>query len=74
MGRKLLFLMGIVLAHGALATGLVSRDDSETRRAAGSTCVPDPTTPAAPLEVTPQRELLAYVVPARERVTEVAHP
>jgi hypothetical protein len=72
MGRKVLFFMGIVLAHGALAAGFVSREDSEEPRALPSTCVQDPA--SEPLDLAPPRELLAYVVPPREDVPEVAHP
>jgi hypothetical protein len=58
MGRKLLFVLGIVLAHGALAAAWVHNEAPQLREAAAS-CV------NAPLPTPyfqPQRELLAYVV------------
>jgi hypothetical protein len=55
MGPKLLFLVGIIVAHGALAAGWVSQDMS-TQRAPIATCVHVPET--APHFEAP-RELLA---------------
>jgi len=55
MGPKLLFVLGIVVAHGALAAGWVHQDGPKPR-AAITTCV------QAPDELpnfTPPRELLA---------------
>jgi hypothetical protein len=55
MSAKLLFILGIVVAHGALAAGWVHQD-SPRQRAAITTCVPA----ADPLpDFTPPRELLA---------------
>jgi len=55
MGPKLLFLVGIIVAHGALAAGWVSQE-APARRASIATCVQTPTT--AP-HFEPPRELLA---------------
>jgi hypothetical protein len=57
MGPKLLFLMGIVLAHGALAA-VWFRQDAPQARATLATCV------NAPMPMPyfqPQRELLAKI-------------
>ena len=70
MGRKLLFLMGIVIAHGALAAGLASEDGSTPRSGAVTSCV---RAPDKPLHIAPPRELLAYaVLPGLDE--EVGHP
>jgi hypothetical protein len=70
MGHKFLFVMGIVVAHGALAAVLASEDGTDVRRPARSTCV---RAPAAPLHISPPRELLAYaVVPIVKE--EMMHP
>ena len=58
MGPKLLFVLGIVLAHGALAAVWV-RQDAPPARATVATCINAP----VPLPYfQPQRELLAHVV------------
>jgi hypothetical protein len=59
MGSKLLFLMGIVAAHGAVAAGWVSQDAPRQRQAVVSTCA---RAPSQPLHISPPRELLAYAV------------
>jgi hypothetical protein len=59
MGHKLLFVMGIVVAHGALAAGLASEDGSPRRSRVVSTCI---RAPEKPLHIAPPRELLAYAV------------
>ena len=59
MGPKLLFVFGIVLAHGALAAVWVRRDAPPPGRATLGTCI------NAPMPMPyfqPQRELLAHVV------------
>ena len=59
MGPKLLFVMGIVLAHGALAAVWVRQDAPPPARATLGTCV------NAPMPMPyfqPPRELLAHVV------------
>ena len=61
MGPKLLFIFGIVLAHGALAAGWMAQDAPRHRAAVISSCTQLPT---EPLRIEPQREMLAYVVPA----------
>jgi hypothetical protein len=51
MGPKLLFVLGIVLAHGVLAAGWMAQEAPKSTHM-----------PAEPLQISPQRELLAYVV------------
>ena len=71
MGRKLLFLLSIVIAHGALAAGLASEDGSAPRSGVATTvCVG---APEKPLHIAPPRELLAYAVLPRLD-SEVSHP
>ncbi len=43
MGPKLLFLVGIIVAHGALAAGWVTQEPS-TQRTSIATCVQAPAT------------------------------
>jgi hypothetical protein len=70
MGSKLLFLFGILLAHGALAAGWVAQEAPRHRAALVSSC-PQPST--APLHISPRAEMFAYAVsPADE--TGVLHP
>jgi hypothetical protein len=68
MGHKLLFVMGIVVAHGALAAGLASQDGSRPRTPVITTCVK---TPVKPLHIAPPRELLAYALTAAEYENKV---
>jgi hypothetical protein len=59
MRPKLLFVLGIVLAHGAVGAAWIKQDAPQARTAIAS-CV------NAPLPMPyfqPQRELLAHVVP-----------
>lgn len=70
MGPKLLFVMGIVLAHGALAASWISQDAPRHRDAVITSCSQFPT---EPLHIAPQREMLAYLTPADIR-SEVWHP
>ena len=58
MGPKLLFVMGIVLAHGALAAGWMAQDAPKQRAAVITSCT---RFQSEPLNLTPQRELMAYV-------------
>jgi hypothetical protein len=55
MSAKLLFVLGIIVAHGALAAGWVHQD-SPRQRGAIATCVQAPD--SLP-DFTPPRELLA---------------
>jgi hypothetical protein len=58
MGPKLLFIFGIILAHGALAAGFMHDQTSKTREVRMS-CA----NTAAPLPYfAPPRELLAMIV------------
>ena len=58
MGRKLLFIFGIVLAHGALAAGWMAHEPPKQRVFIG-TCVRTPNAPNALPHYSPPRELLA---------------
>ena len=58
MGAKLLFVVGIVLAHGALAAGWIAHEPPKQRVSIG-TCVRSPNTPNALPHYSPPRELLA---------------
>jgi hypothetical protein len=61
MGSKLLFVMGIVLAHGAVGAAWM-RQDAPHARTPVSSCVNSP----LPMPYfQPQRELLAHVVTIR---------
>jgi predicted MFS family arabinose efflux permease len=71
MGPKLLFIFGIVLAHGALAAGWMAREAPRHRAAVVTSCTQLPT---RPLHIAPQRELLAYVVTPTRAAHEVLHP
>ena len=57
MGPKLLFVLGIIVAHGALAAGWVHQD-APKQRASIATCVQAPDTLP---HFEPPRELLARV-------------
>ena len=59
MGPKLLFVVGIVLAHAVLAAGWLAQESPKARRTVVTSCTH---LPAEPLHISPQRELLAYVV------------
>ena len=59
MGRKLLFVMGIILAHGALAAGWVAKEAPRHREAVVTSCT---RMQSEPFHVSPKRELLAHVV------------
>jgi hypothetical protein len=56
MGPKLLFVMGIVLAHGAVAAGWMAQDAPRHREAVVSSCT---RAPVPTLRIAPPRELLA---------------
>jgi hypothetical protein len=55
MGPKLLFILGIIAAHGALAAGWMHREPPKQRQSV-ATCV---RAPGALPFISPQRELLA---------------
>ena len=71
MGPKLLFVLGIVLAHGALAAGWMAQEAPRHREAVVTACTKQP---AAPLHIAPPRELLAYAVTPASEFTEVMQP
>ena len=70
MGPKLLFIFGIVLAHGALAAGWVAQDAPRHRAPLVSSCTRQPT---APFHIEPRRELLAYAATMAHAEAEVSH-
>jgi predicted MFS family arabinose efflux permease len=70
MGPKLLFIFGIVLAHGALAAGWVAQEAPRHRTALISSCTQQPT---APLHIAPRRELLAFAVTVASEEVGVLH-
>ena len=64
MDPKLLFVVGIVAAHGALAAGWIAHEPPKQRVSIG-TCVRTPNAPNALPHYSPPRELLARVdIPA----------
>jgi hypothetical protein len=71
MGPKLLFVVGIVLAHGALAAGWVAKEAPRHREAVVTTCT---RLPSQPLHIAPPRELLAFVVTTATSTNEVLRP
>ena len=71
MGSKLLFIFGIVAAHGALAAAWVQQE-APHERTSMTACV---NTPAGGLpDFTPRRELLAMSVTQIEFDSEVMQP
>ncbi len=58
MGTKLLFIVGIIAAHGALAAGWIAHEPPKQRVSIG-TCVRTPNAPSAIPHYSPPRELLA---------------
>jgi hypothetical protein len=71
MGPKLLFVTGIILAHGALAAGWLAQEAPRHRAALVSTCT---RLPSQPMHIAPPRELLAYVVTPANVENEVLRP
>lgn len=72
MGPKLLFILGIVAAHSALAAALVQQEAPRQRVAAASGCVNAPDT-ALP-DFTPRSEIYAAVFVRAEPISEVMQP
>ena len=72
MGSKLLFMLGIVAAHSAIAAALVREDASLQRASLVSSCVNTPDT-ALP-DFTPRSELYAAVFMRAESISEVMQP
>jgi hypothetical protein len=71
MGPKLLFLLGIVLAHGALAAGWMAQEAPKHRAAVVTSCT---RLPSQPVHIAPPRELLAYAVTPATTEHEVLRP
>ena len=71
MGPKLLFVLGIILAHGALAAGWVAKETPRHRAAVITTCSRPP---SQPLHIAPPKELLAYAVMPATLEHEVLRP
>ena len=71
MGSKLLFLLGIVAAHSAIAAALVQHETPAARVGTATACVnaPDSALP----DFTPRAELYAAVV-RTEYPAEVSQP
>lgn len=72
MGPKLLFFLGIVAAHSAIAAALVREDASLQRAAVTTSCVNSPDT-ALP-DFTPRAEIYAAVFMRAESLDEVLQP
>jgi hypothetical protein len=70
MGPKLLFVLGIVLAHGALAASWIAQDAPRHREAVVTSCAQFP---SEPVHIAPQREMLAFLTTADFK-DEVWHP
>ena len=68
MGRKLLFVMGIIIAHGALAAGWL-RDEAPRPRASALSCMNTPGLPNVVPYFQPPRELLAMRVTSVEELS-----
>jgi hypothetical protein len=71
MGSKLLFILGIVAAHSALAAALVQHETPPARVGIANACVNTPDT-ALP-DYTPRAEIYAAVMRA-EYLGEVLQP
>lgn len=70
MGPKLLFLLGIVVTHGAVGAALLGEERPQARPASTS-CAPSPT----PIpHFSQRRELLAMLVVPVEDPAEVLQP
>jgi len=72
MGSKLLFIVGIVAAHGALAAALVQQEAPHQRAAVSSACVKTPDT-ALP-DLSPRAEIYAAVFMRAESISESLQP
>jgi hypothetical protein len=72
MGSKLLFMVGIVAAHSALAAAWVQQEAPHERAALTSRCVSAPDT-ALP-DFTPRSELYAAAFMRAESIGEVVQP
>jgi len=72
MGPKLLFILGIVAAHGALAAALVQQEAPHQRAAVSTACVNAPDT-ALP-DLTPRAEIYAAVFVRAESIGEALQP
>ena len=71
MGSKLLFILGIVAAHSALAAALVQQE-APRQRVAATSCVHIPDT-ALP-DLTPRSEIYAAVFMRADSISEVMQP
>ena len=72
MGPKLLFVLGIVAAHGALAAALVQQEAPHQRVAMTNACVHTPDT-ALP-DLSPRAEIYAAVFMRAESISESLQP
>ena len=72
MGSKLLFIVGIVAAHGALAAALVQQEAPHQRAAVSTACVIAPDT-ALP-DLSPRPEIYAATFMRAESISESLQP
>jgi hypothetical protein len=72
MGSKLLFILGIVAAHSALAAAWVKQEAPHERAALATRCVSAPDT-ALP-DFTPRFEMYAAAFMRAESISEVMQP
>jgi hypothetical protein len=72
MGSKLLFILGIVAAHSALAAAWVQQETPHERAALTSRCVSAPDT-ALP-DFTPRSEMYAAAFVRAESISEAMQP
>jgi len=72
MGPKLLFVLGIVAAHSALAAALVQQEAPRQRAAVSTACVSAPDT-ALP-DLSPRAEIYAATFMRAESISESLRP
>jgi hypothetical protein len=72
MGSKLLFMLGIVAAHSALAAALVQQEAPRQRAAVSTACVNTPDS-ALP-DLTPRSEIYAAVFMRAESISGSLQP
>ena len=72
MGAKLLFMLGIVAAHSALAAAWVQQEAPHARAALATRCVSAPDT-ALP-DFTPRSEIYAAAFMRAESISDAAQP
>ena len=73
MGPKLLFVIGIVAAHSALAAALVQQEAPRQRAAVSNSCVNAAPDSALP-DLSPRPEIYAAVFMRAESISESLQP